>query len=166
MRDVVDADACAISNSARPATRIAGDDEQVLALGHEVVVVRVGSREREHPPIARDAERLGARSTDARTSAAACSTALLEFMSFVYGNPIQRLSAVGRADLLGRVRALDPGVRVASGDLAEPGPQLRHRHEVLVDRAAQAMAQRLLEQRVHLHRHHDAACDLARDAPC
>ena len=39
----------------------------------------------------------------------------------------------GGADLLGRVGLLDPGVRVGARHLAEAGPELGHRHEVLVE---------------------------------
>ena len=59
-------------------------------------------------------------------------------MSFVYGNPIHPVVGRGRADLLGRVGALDPGVRVGGGHLAEARPQLGDGDQVLVEARGRA----------------------------
>ena len=57
-------------------------------------------------PSGRGARRAPRPARPSRGSAPApCSTALLEFMSFVYGKPIMRLSARRRADLLGACTA-------------------------------------------------------------
>ena len=133
---------------------------EVVALAHEVVVVGVGAAVREHPAVARHAERLGplGRAQDQRG-------ALLDRVVGVQPLRVREADhpVVGRrrADLLGGVRLLDPGVRVGGGHRAEPGPQLRHGDEVLVEPAAEHHPVRLLEQRVHLHRHHHAAGLLA-----
>ena len=72
-----------------------GGAAEVVALAHEVVVVGVGAAVREHPAIAGHAERLGPLGRAQDAAAAPCSTALLEFIRFVYGKPIIRLSGDG-----------------------------------------------------------------------
>ena len=88
---------------------------------------------------------------------------LFEFMSFGYGNPIHRLSGPGvriSSAVYVALRSTRSGSSAAT--VAEARPQLGDAHEVVVDRAARGDAQRLLEHRIHLHRHRDPACHLGR----
>ena len=82
------------------------------------------------------------------------STSLFEFMYFGYGRPIIRFVGVGVRISSGDLASRHPRVRVAGGDLAEPGPQLADVRAGARRRVSPGGgAQRRLEHRVHLHRH-------------
>ena len=94
--------------------------------------------------------------------AAAMSTSLFEFMYFVYGSPIMRLCDDGVRISSAVVRLARPRVRVAGGDLAEPRPQLADRREGAPRATSRGRTDRGLEDRIDLHRHHQAALELGR----
>ncbi len=160
MVDVVGTDAGHLEDL--PADRTdCGRRMQVTAVGERVRVVGVGTAVGEHPTLAGHAgafRRLGRTHEE--------HGALLDVVVRVHELRIREAdpTVVGRrrADLLRRVGLLRPCVGVASGDLAEPRPQLRDLDEVVVDRAGRVGAERLFEHRVHLHRHHDPAVHLGR----
>ena len=133
---------------------------EVVALGEVVVVVRVRAAVREHPAIAGHAERLGPLG-GAEDHGRALLHGVVRVHPLRVREPDHPVVGAGGADLLGAVGLLDPGVRVGAGHLAEAGPELGHRHEVLVEPPPDVDAVGLLEQRIHLHRHEHPARLLA-----
>ena len=95
-------------------------------------------------------------------TAAPCSTALFEFIRFVYGNPIMRFSAVGVRISSAVYASWIHACGLAAATSLNRDPQLGHRDQVVVETAADPDPMGLLEQRVHLHRHDHAAGLLAR----
>ena len=119
------------------------------------MLVAVGARVHEHPPILGDAQR-PALSTEHMISAAAMSTSLFEFMYFGYGKPTIRLFGAGvrisSAVFASRIHAF--GLAAATSLNRDHSSLIAHL--VLVDARAGRRADRGLEHRVDLHRHDDA----------
>ena len=156
MGEVVDADAGERRARARPAMRMAGEECRSARLDTNQWSWASAPAVREHPAVragrrarsAASTEHMMQRRRPARPS-------LLEFISFVYGNPIMRLSG-GGADLARRCSALaDPGVAGSPAATSlKPRPQLgRDATRCSSIDAPGRGPQRVLEHGIHLDRH-------------
>ena len=148
--DVVDADP-GLLESGGAGEADGGGAVQLGALGDEPVVVGVGSGKGKDPALLGHPGGAGGRrgAHDEGGPLVDLHVGRAELGVRERHHPV---AGPRRDDLVGRPGGADPGVRVAGGHRAEAGPQRADAGTVLLQRPAVGGTQRVLEERVGVHR--------------
>ena len=136
-----------------------GRTVQIVAVGHGVGVVRLGTRPRMDPLALRHGQAAGRlhRTQNQRRGLVHVAVGVHQLRVRKGDSAVE---AARLADFLRRLRIAQPSVGIVRGDAAEARPEFGYPRHVRRQRLAPGMANGVLEDRIHLDRLGDAALRL------